>query len=33
MEYHLATEEQRPKVRKMVVKLERPLQDHTCNIW
>jgi hypothetical protein len=33
MEDHLATEEQRPKVREMVAKLGRSLQDHTGNNW
>jgi hypothetical protein len=33
MEDHLATKEQRAKVQKMVIKLKKPLQDHTCNIW
>jgi hypothetical protein len=33
MEDHLATEEQRPEVREMVVKLGGPLQGHKGDIW
>jgi hypothetical protein len=33
MEDHLVTKEQRPKVRVMVAKLGRCLQDHTSNNW
>jgi hypothetical protein len=32
MKDHLAIEEQRPEVWKIVAKLERSLKDHTCNI-